>query len=100
MTLMSAHSGRSGREICCHDCPPSRERWTSPSSEPAQKTPASWGDSRKAKMVQYTSAPESSAVIGPPEAPCLLGALRVRSGLITCQLAPSSVERCTTLEQA
>src|ERR1051326_6360996 len=100
MILMSAHSGRSGGVPCCHDCPPSRERWTSPSSEPAQKTPASWGDSRKAKIVQYTSAPELSAVIGPPEEPSLLGSLRVKSGLITCQLAPSSAERCTTFEHA
>src|SRR5439155_7853690 len=30
-----------------------------------------------------------SLVIGPPDEPCLLLSLRVRSGLIACQLCPS-----------
>src|SRR5438309_10082398 len=37
-----------------------------------------------------------SLVIGPPDGPCLLLSLRVRSGLIACQLCPSLLERNST----
>ena len=33
-----------------------------------------------------------SLVIGPPEGPCFDVSLRVRSGLITCQVCPSSID--------
>src|SRR5438876_11750648 len=37
-----------------------------------------------------------SLVIGPPDGPCLLLSLRVRSGLIACQHCPSLLERNST----
>src|SRR5260370_17684347 len=37
-----------------------------------------------------------SLVIGPPDGPCFAGSLRVRSGLITCQLWPSFVDLKST----
>ena len=80
----------------CQLAPPSREMWTKPSSEPAQKTPFSWGDSRNEKTVQYVSAPDASPVMSPPEGWSLSGSLRVRSGLMGSQLLPWSVERNTT----
>ena len=51
------------------------------------------GDSRACALV--ASAPLLSAVIRPPDDTSLLGSLRVKSGLIVCQVAPSSVERWT-----
>src|SRR5260370_42491445 len=35
-------------------------------------------------------------VIGPPDGPCFAGSLRVRSGLITCQLWPSFADLKST----
>ena len=52
MIEIIAHSGSVGGVTFVHVAPPSRERCTRPSSEPVQNTPASWGDSRKAKIVQ------------------------------------------------
>src|SRR5260370_7350220 len=37
-----------------------------------------------------------SLVIGPHDGPCFAGSLRVRSGLITCQLWPSFVDLKST----
>ena len=37
-----------------------------------------------------------SFVIGPPEGPCFAVSLRVRSGLITCQLRPSLTDLKST----
>jgi hypothetical protein len=51
MPLISAHSGKSGGVTSCQLLPPSRLSWIKPSSEPAQKTPASCGDSMKEKTV-------------------------------------------------
>ena len=42
------HSGRSGGVTFCQLPPLSRDTWTRPSSEPAQSTPRSCGDSAKA----------------------------------------------------
>ena len=47
--LMRVHSGRASGVICSQFLPASLEMWTSPSSEPAQNTPFSWGDSTKAE---------------------------------------------------
>src|SRR5690242_171058 len=99
MMETSAHSGSSGGVMFCQEAPPSREMWTSPSSEPAQKTPGSWGDSRKAKIVRYSSTPLLSCVIGAADGPCGCGSLRVRSGVMTYQVVHSSVERWTWFEQ-
>ena len=76
--------------------PPSREICTRPSSEPAQYTPGSWGDSTKANIVPKFSTKVVSFVIGPPEGSIFERSLRVRSGLIGSQLCPSFVERNTT----
>src|SRR5215471_9177417 len=67
---------------------------TNPSFVPAQITPASLGDSAMANTVPAYSTPILSGV-SPPEIPCRLLSLRVRSGLITCQLFPPSVVTCT-----
>src|SRR5262249_43718364 len=71
--------------------PPSVVTWIRPSSEPVQIRSFCSGDSTTEKMVSYTSTPVLSLVIGPPEATCLLFSLRVRSGLMICQLMPASV---------
>src|SRR5262249_4112815 len=77
--------------------PPSRETWTSPSSLPAQSRSFSRGDSATAKIVPYTSTPVLSPVIGPPDHFCLLGSLRVRSGLTGAQCRPPSLVLKRTL---
>src|SRR4051812_351 len=98
MMLTRDHVGKPGGVTFCHVLPLSRETWMRPSSEPAQNTPRLSGDSAKAKIVQYQSMPLLSIVIGPPEGSCFVTSLRVRSGLITCQLLPSSVDRWTNCE--
>ena len=77
-----------------------------PSSEPDHSTPACAGDSANAKIVAYHSGPYASRVIGPQYSPgsgyaydgvrsSVFGSARVRSGLMTSQLCPSSVDLCT-----
>src|SRR5215470_5800920 len=70
--------------------PPSRVRCTRPSFVPAQITPDSFGDSAIDITTPAYSTPMLSPV-SPPEKPCLLLSLRVRSGLMTCQVWPASV---------
>src|SRR5262245_852026 len=77
--------------------PPSRVRWTSPSSLPTQMSPFSFGDSAIAKTVSYHSTPVLSPVIGPPDHFCFDLSLRVRSGLIAFQDWPPSSVLNTTL---
>src|SRR5512146_1149935 len=77
--------------------PPSRDTWTSPSSEPAHNTSGLRGDSANAKIVAYHSVPVMSYVIGPPAGPSVRGSCSVRSGLIGCQLSPSFVDLNTRL---
>src|SRR5262249_30878413 len=76
--------------------PPSVVTCTMPSSDPAQIRSFCTGDSTTEKIVSYTSTPVLSLVMGPPEATCLLFSLRVRSGLMICQLMPSSVDLNST----
>src|SRR5215467_8483385 len=71
--------------------PPSVVTWIRPSSEPVQIKSFCTGDSTTEKIVSYTSTPVLSLVMGPPEATCLLLSLRVRSGLMICQVMPPSV---------
>ncbi len=91
MTLTVPHSGRPGTfgVTFVHVVPSSRETWTSPSSEPTQRSPFSRGDSAIAKIVPYHSTPVLSPVIGPPDHFCLLSSSRVRSGLIASQRLPA-----------
>ena len=49
--LITVHSGSAAGVTFAHVFPPSRDKCIKPSSEPAQKTPGSWGDSTKAKIV-------------------------------------------------
>src|ERR1051325_941803 len=79
-----------------HDLPSSVETWTRPSSEPAQRTPAFFGDSAIAEMVPSYSTPVLSPWMGPPDHFCLDLSSRVRSGLIFDQVLPSSLERNNT----
>src|SRR2546422_8333232 len=65
--------------------PPSRVICTRPSLVPAQIKPFSFGDSAIANTTELYSTPMLSPV-SPPENPCLLLSLVVRSGLMTCQL--------------
>ncbi len=51
MLQTRAQSGRASGVTLLQEAPPSRETWTRPSSEPAQKRPACAGDSAKANMV-------------------------------------------------
>ena len=74
-----------------HVCPLSRVICTLPSSVPHQMTPFSTGDSAMVMIVQWTSAPELSGVIGPPESLSFSGSLVERSGLILDQVCPWSV---------
>src|SRR5215468_1332750 len=73
--------------------PPSRERLTTPSFEPVQRTPFSNGDSAIEKSVQPSSTPRLSCV-SPPDGPCLLLSSVVRSGLMIFQLCPPLVVTC------
>src|SRR6185437_476674 len=77
-----------------HVAPPSRVTCTSPSFDPAQITPFCTGDSAIANSVEKYSTPRLSGE-RPPDGPSLLVSFVVRSGLITVQLCPPSVVRCT-----
>src|SRR6266851_2153497 len=68
-----------------HVAPPSRVRCTSPSFEPAHRTPACRGDSAMANRVAPSKVMRLS-VVTPPELCSWVVSLRVRSGLITFQL--------------
>ncbi len=74
--------------------PPSRVTCTSPSFVPAQMSPFSFGDSAIANTTPAYSTPMLSGV-SPPESVCRALSFSVRSGLITCQLWPPFVVRCT-----
>jgi hypothetical protein len=80
--------------------PPSRVTCTRPSSEPVQMVPFSFGDSAMVNTVPTYSTLVWSLVMGPPEGPSVLGSFRVRSGEITVQLEPSSVDLKTTFAPA
>src|SRR5215813_13410301 len=90
------HSGRLGIFLVrlVQVLPPSRVNCSSPSLVPAQITPASFGDSASAKTTPAYSTPMLSGV-RPPELPIRVLSLRVRSGLMICQLFPPSVVTCT-----
>ncbi len=92
MLLTVPHSGRLGiLAVTFVQCfPASRVICTRPSFVPAQITPASFGDSAIEKTTPAYSTPMLSGV-RPPEIPILLLSLRVKSGLMTCQLLPPSV---------
>src|ERR1043165_1021264 len=77
--------------------PPSRVICTRPSSLPVQIVPACTGDSVSVKIVSEYSTLLVSFVIGPPDDACFDLSLRVRSGLMICQLLPSSVDLKSTL---
>src|SRR5256885_4058905 len=74
--------------------PPSVETFTRPSFDPTQITPAFTGDSAIANSVAPSNVMRLS-VDTPPELCWCVVSFRVRSGLITFQLAPRSVVRCT-----
>src|SRR5262250_3143308 len=90
------HSGKFGRFFVTllQLFPPSRVTCTCPSFVPAQIKPASFGDSASAKITPAYSTPMLSGV-SPPEICWRLLSLRVRSGLMICQLLPPSVVTCT-----
>src|SRR5687767_7420036 len=88
-------SGSSAGVTSDHVAPASRDSHTRPSSVPTHNNDASTGDSARAKIVQYTSAPDVSLVIGPPDAFSLSGSARVRSSDTASQLCPPSRERKT-----
>src|SRR5437588_50295 len=86
------HSGKLGRFFVTllQFFPPSRVTCTCPSLVPAQSSPASFGDSVSAKITPAYSTPILSGV-RPPEICWRLLSLRVRSGLMICQLLPPSL---------
>src|SRR5258706_14164019 len=90
------HSGRLGMLLVTfvHVLPPSRVSCTRPSFVPVQMSRVPIGDSASANTTPAYSTPMLAGV-SPPEIPILLLSLRVRSGLITCQLLPPSVVTCT-----
>src|SRR5215813_10247773 len=90
------HSGRLGILLVklVQIFPPSLVNCSSPSLVPAQITPASLGDSAMANTTPAYSTPMLSGV-RPPELPIRDLSLRVKSGLMTCQLLPPSVVTCT-----
>src|SRR6266513_3358970 len=75
--------------------PPSVDTFPRPSFAPTQITPAFTGDSAIANNVAPSNVIRLS-VVTPPELCWCVVSLRVRSGLITCQLAPPSFVTCTT----
>src|SRR2546428_1897519 len=92
-----AHGGSFGMlPVTSAQCaPPSVDTCTSPSLDPVQSTPARTGDSASANSVAPSNVYRLS-VVTPPELCWCVVSLRVRSGLITCQLEPPSVVTCTT----
>src|SRR4029453_4629322 len=90
------HGGRFGMLFVrlVHDLPVSRGTWTWPSLVPAQITPRSRRDSAIAMTTNAYSTPMLSPV-SPPENCCRALSLVERSGLITSQLWPRLVVRCT-----
>src|SRR5712692_5444578 len=90
------HGGRLGMFLVTlvQFFPPSRVICTNPSLVPAQISPFSRRDSAIANTTELYSTPILSPV-RPPENPCLLLSLVVRSGLMSCQLWPASVVWCT-----
>src|SRR5215469_1092068 len=90
------HSGRPGMFFVTlvQFLPPSRVNCRRPSLVPAQITPASLGDSAMANTTPAYSTPMLSGV-RPPELTIRVLSLRVRSGLMICQLLPPSVVTCT-----
>src|SRR5262245_27298072 len=93
-----AQCGRPGGVTVSQVWPPFLVTETSPSSDPAQMTPFSTGDSAMVNTVARYSTLVWSLVMGPPEGPNVIGSWRVRSGLIGAQLPPSSVDLNTTLD--
>src|SRR5438128_12132871 len=95
------HSGRFGIFLVrlVQVLPPSRVNCSRPSLVPAQITPFSFGDSAMANTTPAYSTPMLSGV-RPPEICCRDLSLSVRSGLISCQLWPALVVRCTCCEPA
>src|SRR5262245_48058027 len=96
MLLTVPHGGKLGRFLVrlVHVFPPSRVTWTRPSFVPAHSRPFSRGYSAMADTVDPYSWPVLCGV-RPPDSCCLLLSLRVRSGLMTSQLCPRLVVRCT-----
>src|SRR5437764_5034364 len=90
------HSGRLGIFLVrlVQVLPASRVICSRPSLVPAQITLASLGDSAMANTTPAYSTPMLSGV-RPPELPIRLLSLRVKSGLMICQLLPPSVVTCT-----
>src|SRR5262249_36398231 len=90
------HSGKLGIFLVTlvQFLPPSRVNCSRPSLVPAQITPASLGDSAMANTTPAYSTPMLSGV-RPPELTIRVLSLRVRSGLMMCQLLPPSVVTCT-----
>src|SRR3954468_784736 len=76
--------------------PSSLETCTNPSSLPAHSSPFCFGDSASAKIVQYTSTPVLSPVIGPPLHCCFCLSLRVKSLLTASHVCPASRVRNST----
>src|SRR6266566_4478251 len=77
-----------------HVLPPSRVTCTSPSLLPVQITPFCARDS----AIAYTTSPYSTPMlsgVSPPDICCFDLSLRVRSGLITRQLRPPSLDMWT-----
>src|SRR5438093_10836448 len=101
MLLTVPQAGRPGifDETLVQRPPASRVTCTCPSLVPAQMTPFSFGDSAIAKTTPAYSTPMLSGV-SPPEICCRGLSLSVRSGLISCQLWPPFVVRCTCCEPA
>src|SRR5215470_18705093 len=90
------HSGKLGIFLVTlvQFLPPSRVNCSRPSLVPAQMIPASLGDSAMANTTPAYSTPMLSGV-RPPELPIRLLSLRVKSGLMICQLLPPSEVTCT-----
>src|SRR6266513_1842697 len=90
------HSGRLGIFLVrlAQVLPPSRVNCRRPSLVPAQITPACLGDSAMANTTPAYSTPMLSGV-RPPELPIRVLSLRVKSGLMICQLLPPSAVTCT-----
>src|SRR5437588_12935713 len=95
------HSGRLGIFLVrlVQVLPASRVTCSRPSLVPAQITPLSFGDSAIANTTPAYSTPILSGV-RPPEICRRDLSFNVRSGLISCQLWPPLVVRCTCCEPA
>src|ERR1700674_2946210 len=92
-----SHGFNFGGVTFCQLFPPSRVMWIKPSSVPAQIVSTSLNEGATAEITPRCLPFSGSDAANAPKFPGISYDVRVRSGLITCQLFPASVVLKSTL---